>query len=124
MKRKNIYFIITIAIFAVLIVSCYYDSEEALYPSLNSSCDTTNVTFTATIVPILNGNCTSCHSGSVPSGGILLTSYSVVQPYVANGTLMNALTGTGVPKMPPSGALTDCRINQFRIWIKNGSLNN
>jgi len=114
----------TVSIFLCFFVSCYYDSEEALYPSLNNSCDTLNVTYSGTITPILNSNCVSCHSGSVPSGGIVLTSYSTVQPLAANGTLMKALKGNGVPLMPPSGSLSSCKIRQFEIWINNGTPNN
>ena len=121
MKRYSLpLFIIVVIFFA----SCYYDNEEALYPSLNSSCDTTNVTYSGTIAPLLSNNCTSCHSGGAPSGSISLTSYTSVQASAANGTLMNALKGTGVPAMPPSGSLTACKITQVRIWIKNGILNN
>lgn len=111
-------------LFVIFIVSCYYDNEEALYPSLNAACDTTNVTYNGTIAPILSNNCTSCHSGSVPSGAISLTSYANVQTIAASGLLMNALKGSGVSIMPPSGSLSACRISQFRIWIKNGVLNN
>ncbi len=53
-----------VSIITVIIVSCYYDSEEALYPSLSSSCDTANVTFSGTVVPILSNNCLTCHSNS------------------------------------------------------------
>jgi hypothetical protein len=124
MRRSVIFYIITIALFAILMASCYYDSEEALYPSLNSSCDTVNVTYSASIVPTLSSYCTSCHGGSLPSGGISLTTYSGVQTVAASGLLMNAINGTGVSKMPPSGTLPDCRIKQIKIWISNGMLNN
>ena len=126
MKRYSLPLFIIIVIF---FASCYYDNEEALYPSYNTKCDTANVTFTrtiysGTIAPLLSNNCTSCHSGGAPSGSISLTSYTSVQASAANGTLMNALKGTGVPAMPPSGSLTACKITQVRIWIKNGILNN
>jgi len=116
--------VITIAIFLFFVVSCYYDNEEALYPSLNNSCDTTNVTFSATITPVLNSYCTTCHSGSPPSGGITLTSYASVQAQASSGMLMNALNGKGVPIMPLSGSLPVCKIELFQIWIRNGMLNN
>jgi hypothetical protein len=122
-KRLTINFI-SIALFLLLAVSCYYDSEEALYPSLTSDCDTTNVTYSKTITPIMNNYCTSCHSGSLPSGGINLTAYQGVQAVAANGQLMKAINGNGVPKMPPSGSLPSCRISQIEIWINDGMPNN
>jgi hypothetical protein len=114
----------TIAIFLLFFVSCYYDNEEALYPTLSNACDTTNVTYNGTIAPILSSYCTTCHSGSVPSGGISLTSFSAVQTVASSGLLMNALTGNGVPVMPVSGTLPACKLSQFQIWIRNGILNN
>jgi hypothetical protein len=121
MKR---YFLPLFIIFVIFIASCYYDNEEALYPSLNSVCDTTNVTYNLTITPLLNNSCTSCHSGTVPSGSISLTTYASVQAVAASGQMMNALKGTGVPVMPPSGSLSTCQIGKFQIWIRNGMLNN
>jgi hypothetical protein len=123
MKRLLIS-VITIIIFLFFVASCYYDNEEALYPELNNACDTTNVTFSASIAPILNSYCTTCHSGSPPSGGITLTSYSSVLAQASSGMLMNALNGKGVSIMPPSGSLPACKTAQFQIWIRNGMPNN
>jgi hypothetical protein len=111
-------------VFLLFFVSCYYDNEEALYPTLTNTCDTTNVTYSGIIAPILSNNCTVCHSGSAASGGISLTSYSSVQTVASSGLLINALTGSGVPIMPVSGALSACKVTQVRIWIKAGMLNN
>jgi cytochrome c5 len=122
-KRLIINFIV-LALFLIMAVSCYYDSEEALYPSLTSTCDTVNVTYSATIAPIMNNYCTSCHSGSLPSGGITLTNYQGVQAIAANGQLLKAVNGNGVPKMPPSGSLPPCKITQIEIWINHGMPNN
>jgi hypothetical protein len=114
----------TIVTFLLFFVSCYYDNEEALYPTVNNACDTTNVTYSGTIAPIVSSYCTTCHSGSVPSGGMAFTNYSGVQTVASSGLLMNALTGKGVPIMPVSGALTPCKISLFQIWIRKGMLNN
>jgi len=115
---------VTIAVFLLFFASCYYDNEEALYPSLSSACDTTIVTYSGTIAPIMSSYCTTCHSGSAPSGGISLTGYSAVQTVASSGLLMNALTGNGVPVMPVSGSLPACKLTQVKIWIRNGMLNN
>jgi hypothetical protein len=115
---------VTFIIFLLFFVSCYYDNVEALYPTLNNACDTTNVTYSGTIAPLLSSNCTTCHGGSVPSGGISMTSYTSVQTVASSGLLLNAIKGTGVPIMPTSGSLSTCKIAQFQIWIRNGMLNN
>jgi hypothetical protein len=121
MKR---YFLPVFIIFVLFIGSCYYDNEEALYPSFNSSCDTTTVTYSLTLAPILSNNCTGCHGSTSPSGSISLTSYANVQTVASSGLLMNALKGKGVSLMPPSGSLSTCRIKQFQAWINKGMLNN
>jgi cytochrome c5 len=122
---KRIYISIVVAvIFSFFFVSCYYDNEEALYPTLSNTCDTTNVTYSGKIAPILNNSCTGCHSGSIPSGSILLTNFASVQTIASSGLLMNALNGNGVNVMPPSGSLPACNKTQFQIWVTAGIPNN
>ena len=89
------------------------------------SCDTLNsVTFSGTIWPLMQTSCTGCHSGTYPSGGVLLTNHTTVATVASSGLLLNSLKGNGVTRMPPGGPLSDCRIRQFEIWINNGYLNN
>lgn len=125
MKQPVQSFIAFVAIL-LLAVSCFYDNEEALYPSLGSVCDTINpVTFSGAIWPEIQNTCKGCHSGSSPSGSVVLTNYTNVAAAAANGSLLNSLHGTGVPrKMPPGSSLSPCKINQFEIWVRNGALNN
>jgi hypothetical protein len=97
----------------------------ALNENCGEICDTINpVTFSGTIFPIIQTSCLGCHSGTVPSGNILLASYSDIATLASNGTLINSLKGTGVPQMPVGSVFSACRITQFEIWIRNGSLNN
>lgn len=108
-----------------LLSGCYYDSKEYLYPSLNTACtDTVSpVIYDVAISKILNDNCISCHSGSSPSGGVLLNSYTNVKTLVDNGQLIGSIlhTGafTGSKAMPPGGSLSDCGINTIKKWIAN-----
>ena len=99
------------------------------YGALNETCaepcDTINpVTFAATIWPAIQTACTGCHSGTAPSGNILLASYSNVATVASSGLLIKSLKGDGVTKMPQSGSLSACRIRQYKIWVNNGFLNN
>ena len=56
------------AVVGFILTSCYYHKEDLLY---GSSCDTTNVTYAATITSLLNNyGCLGCHVGANPSGGI------------------------------------------------------
>jgi len=123
MKRAIKSFLI-FSIFILTFVSCYYDSEEALYPELSTSFDTTNVTFSGTIVTILSNNCWSCHSNQMAASqgnNIHLEDYNDVVTYSLN--IIGAINhNPGFPPMPKNGGkLKSCSITQFEIWVSNGT---
>jgi len=90
----------------------------------NSQCDSTDVSFASTIVPIINTYCRGCHNSSLQSGGVELDTYTGVQFVSQTGQLMGGLTGV-LPQMPQTGAkLSNCYIGTFRQWIKEGAKNN
>lgn len=100
-------------------------SYGALNENCGEVCDTINpVTFSAIISPAIQTTCAGCHSGTSPSGNVLLASYSNIAVVASSGLLVKSLKGQGVPKMPPSGSLTACKIRQFELWVNNGFLNN
>lgn len=119
---------ILLLIIAIIFTNCYYDSEEKLYPVLSSSCDLENVTFSATIKPILQASCYTCHSNSnyINQGsGIRLENYEDVK-IQASSRLMGAIRHEpGFVHMPLNGGkLPDCEINKIQRWIDNGMPNN
>lgn len=119
-KKIFITLIIIVSIFSI--ESCYYDNEEYLYPSA-SACDTTLVSYSNDIAPVISTHCFGgCHNGSNPTGVFKLETYADVQN--KSGILVNALNGFGVPLMPPSGKLSACTINNVRAWVNQGALNN
>jgi len=126
MKRRLLYFVTFVTII-IAVSSCYYDSEEALYPSVNSTCDTTNVTYSGKVVPILANNCLSCHSNaSAPSAGgnIALENFTDVSAQAAS--ISAAINHTGpLPPMPKNGSkMKACLISTFDIWVRNGKPSN
>ena len=124
MKR----FVLPLIMFIIAsFASCYYDNEEALYPSLSSACDTLNVTFTGAIAPLLGNNCLVCHSNaSAGSSGnnIRLEDYADVKTNAAAVAGSIKHTGSYTPMPKNGGMLKSCLIKQFDIWVKNGMLNN
>lgn len=112
--------LVALATFLFFFVSCYYDNEEALYPTLTSSCDTSNVTFSGTIAPMLSNNCYSCHSNvnAAFGGGIHL---QAVADVISNSPkIVASIKRTSSKPMPPSGKLNSCAITQFDIWVRKG----
>lgn len=120
-------FILLISIIVLLAVSCYYDSEEALYPSLTSACDTTGVTFSGTVVPLLSSNCFSCHSNATAASfgnNIKLENYADVKANAVAVAGSVKQTGGYSPMPKNGGKLKDCSIIQFDIWISKGMPDN
>jgi hypothetical protein len=116
-----------ISVFLLFFVSCYYDSEEALYPALSTSCDTTNVTFSGTIAPMLNNSCYACHSNTTAAAygtGIRLESFADVVSKADRiaGSIKHLSSYSPMPKN--GGLIKTCSINQFDIWVRKGMLNN
>ncbi len=109
--------------------SCYYDKEELLYPVTETQCDTTNVSYSGSIIPIVSQYCLSCHSNAsaaTAGAGIKLEDYSDIKAYADNGKLLGSIKQeTGFSAMPKGGGkLNDCNISLIETWINNGALNN
>lgn len=124
-RFQLVYVLLATGLFILLTVnSCYYDKAELLYPPY--TCDTVAVTYSKTISPILNANCTGCHGGAIPADSIDLSIYNVVKQQVNNGKLWAVIThAPGFPAMPRnSDKLSDCVIDKIRIWILAGAPNN
>lgn len=94
--------------------------------SNTANCDTVNVTYSATVAPVLKTYCVGCHSAASPSAGIDLSTYAVVKVQAANGRLVGSIThAVGYKPMPSATSkLGSCEINQIQAWITKGMLNN
>jgi len=111
----------------VLFASCYKDNAEDMYPTGGSGCDTSNVTYSGTIAPIMASNCATagCHLGAGATGYDLST-YSGVKTVATNGNLMASITHTGSASPMPKDApkLDDCTIAKIGAWVNAGAPNN
>lgn len=117
----------SIILFVIFFMSCYYDSQEALYPSYSSSCDTANVTYSGIVVPILRNNCYSCHSNANAASfgaNIKLENYNDLTSQMS--TVVTAIKHNGsISPMPKNGGkLSICLLTQIDIWVRKGMLNN
>src|SRR5512139_1891997 len=89
MGLKSVLLGICIVQALVWITSCVSNNEEELYP--DEPCDTTMVTYSGTIAPIINQNCLACHGAISPSSGIPLEGYENLKQMVDEGRLVGAL---------------------------------
>jgi uncharacterized membrane protein len=91
-----------------------------------SGCDTTNVTYTNHIKPMVQNACQGCHSGAAPGGGIELSTYAGIKAVADNGKFYGSISHlSGYNAMPKNGnKLTDCQIKMVQIWINQGAPQN
>lgn len=88
-------------------------------------CDSTNISFSMFVSPFITNTCQGCHSGVEPSGGIFLTNYDQIKTQALNGNLLSVIRHEpGYIPMPYNQQkLSDCKIEQIRLWIDNGAQN-
>jgi uncharacterized membrane protein len=89
-------------------------------------CDTTQVSFSTFVKPLLDATCVGCHSGPGASGGINLSGYANTETVANSGKLFGAINHEmGFQAMPQGGnKLAQCDIDQIKAWIDAGAKNN
>ena len=124
---KKIFMYNLIPALSILIFSCTFYNEEDLFPDY-AECDTLNVTYSGTVVPVLVNNCYSCHSSDnyEDNSAPLLEGYQNLEPYASNGILSGVINHKpGFQQMPRNRAkLSDCDIAKIDKWILDGANNN
>jgi mono/diheme cytochrome c family protein len=129
--RKTFFLIgITFSLLFILFsTGCVNNKKDILF-----GCDSTNVSYSKTIKPILQNNCYRCHSAAnAPSlgGGNGLDNYISLINWVDTtagsdgGILLNDVKhiGNSMPK-PPAAKLGTCDIAKIAHWISEGAKEN
>jgi hypothetical protein len=128
MKKGFISILLSAAFVTVLMFSCTKNSEDKLAPPGTTTCDTTNVSYSTAITPILESNCYSCHGNgnTAGSGGILLEGYANLLKWANNGYLVGNVThAPGYVPMPyGQPELPECEVNTIVAWVNQGAQNN
>ncbi|MCS7074104.1 MAG: hypothetical protein NZ108_06530 [Bacteroidia bacterium] len=135
MKSSSFLCSVFFLFFALVTNGCLYDKfMPPPPPPLPPSCDTINVTYTATIKPILQQNCYECHSSTATNPqrpGYLffdnfneLKTIALAQSPASN--LRDRINHRGIqPYMPFQRTKLDpCTIRKIEIWIEAGCPNN
>lgn len=104
--------------------SCVSNVEEELYPP--ETCDTTQVTYSGTIAPIIELNCYACHEGEQSVSGIPLNGYNNLKAMVDAGRLVGSLRHLdGFSPMPQNAsALPECELLKIEKWVDDGAPDN
>jgi uncharacterized membrane protein len=91
----------------------------------STNCDTSIYTYSGAVAGIMTSNCVGCHSSSNASGGVNLSSYTLVKDAVSNTNFTKCIKYTaGYSGMPPSYQLDNCDIARIDKWIAAGTPNN
>jgi len=100
-------------------------NQGALYNVCDAPCDTLNVTYSQSVWPVIQTNCTGCHSGANPGAGIVLTDHATISAAAATGKLYGSVAHlSGYAPMPKNASqLSECNVAAIRIWIENGTPN-
>ena len=105
---------------AMVLDSCFYDKEDAIYPlkGFANPCDSV-ATYNQCVKFIMANNCTSCHNTNHTSGGVSLDNYNDVMRVAKNGSLMGTIESQpGYNTMPPGGVqLSSCQVSKLNDWI-------
>lgn len=124
---RSIINLIIFAMSAFLVTSCYYDNEEYLYPELpGGQCDTTGVTYSAFVAPLLASNCNSCHNEATSNGNVITSTYTGLKTAVNSGVFRKAINHeSGASAMPQGGnKLPSCELLKIDAWINQGAPQN
>ena len=107
--------------------SCTHDSliDDDL-PPVVMGCETVDVSFSQTVLPILETHCTGCHGSASPQANIDLSNYDGVKAVADNGRLVGAIShDDSFSNMPQGGnKLPDCTIDQIEAWADDGAPDN
>jgi mono/diheme cytochrome c family protein len=90
-----------------------------------STCDTTNITLSSSVMPIFENYCNGCHGGSAPLGNVDLGNYDGILKTVNDGSLVGSVKHASGYSAMPQGAskLSGCQITKIEKWIALGAKN-
>ena len=118
--KNTVLILLSISFFS----SCFYDSEENLYPG--NICNSTNMSYQNDILPIIQTNCYVCHSAASNLGNVTLEGHGNLLEYVNNGRLLGAIKHIVPYKPMPESQpkLSACNIEKIDQWVLDGAKNN
>lgn len=123
-KTRGFIPVIVLIVSICMMTSCYYDNEEELYPGANTGCDTTTVTYSGTIAPLMDQYCNACHKAG--SNNIVTDNYTTLRIIAEDGRLWGVVNheGSYSPMPKNAGKLNSCNLARIRVWLNDGSPNN
>jgi hypothetical protein len=117
-KIKLNFFLFFIFIWVTSLFSCTKEKAPNL---VDPNCVDT-VSFSATVLPILQQNCFSCHGAGNTTGFVFSNHVNISSQ---SDAIIGAMQNQGFQLMPIGGPqLPDSTIQAIKCWIAQGKLNN
>lgn len=115
----NKYVLISLFTLGIAVLSCTKDKVNmGGMPPVATDCVDT-ISFSTDILPVIQNECFSCHSGTSP----IIKDYATINNNA--NFMLSAMRGDGAQLMPQGGpALDPAFIKQFNCWIQQGKQNN
>jgi hypothetical protein len=110
---------------STLLASCAYDNFQDAYGDQIADCDTSAVSYSLDIQPVIDNNCVNCHGPINPLAGLDISTYQQVD--ANKGKISDRINRQpGDPLLMPQNGppLLRCDIDQFDAWVNQGALNN
>jgi hypothetical protein len=105
--------LVTFSGLVLILFSC----KKSIYDK-NLDCST-SVSFSQQILPLVENNCTACHSAG--EAGYTLTDHANISNHAED--MLSSMKGIN-KLMPEDGPLDITLIQKFECWIKQGKPNN
>ena len=121
MREFKLKKIINVALFMCISFSgCEKNVEEDLEDK-KDDCTEVETYYTENVAPILESNCTGCHSGPTPRAGLSLDSYSVVFIAIKSGDVLDRVNrDQGTNGFMPNGGtkLSDANLDILQTFFE------
>jgi hypothetical protein len=119
MKIISVFFIASLL---VVISSSFLSCSKDKVPSYIDPNCVDSVSFSATVLPIMQQNCISCH-GVGNSTGYVFSNHTNISNQ--SSAIIGSMQNQGFQLMPKGGPqLPDSTIQAIKCWIAQGKLNN
>jgi hypothetical protein len=120
MREFKLKKIINVVLFPFILFSGCENNVEENSEDNPVDCTEVETYYTENVAPILESNCTGCHSGPTPTAGLSLDSYSNVRAAIKTGDVLDRVTRVqGSPGfMPNSGTkLSDANLEILQTFF-------
>ena len=113
--------IISVVLFPFILFSGCENNVEENSEDNPVDCTEVETYYTENVAPILESNCTGCHSGPTPTAGLSLDSYSVVFIAIKSGDVLDRVNrDQGTNGFMPNGGtkLSDANLDILQTFFE------